>query len=266
MNKYLPPVKSVARVQWDRFFNAGSVRGEVVKCSRFVMNSRVWRSIFRVTWPRNQFERAQMVFTNFVLHLHPVKVNRRAVRFSYTFCLGGVSLLLAIVLTVTGALLMFYYVPSTDRAYSDIIALKTDVPFGNLVRNMHRWAAHGMVLSVFLHMLRVFYTGAYKRPREFNWVLGISLIVLTLVLSFTGYLLPWDQLSYWAITVGTNMAGYAPWVGSEVRRILLGGTEVGQGALLRFYVLHVAVLPLIAFVIMAVHFWRVRKDGFSGNL
>jgi quinol-cytochrome oxidoreductase complex cytochrome b subunit len=118
-----------------------------------------------------------------------------------------------------------------------------------------------MVLTVFLHMIRVFYHGAYKPPREFNWVVGVLLLFLTLGLSFTGYLLPWDQIAFWAITVGTQMASYAPLAAQEGAFILLGGIEVGQGTLLRFYVGHVILLPLIAAIFMIVHFWRIRKDG-----
>jgi quinol-cytochrome oxidoreductase complex cytochrome b subunit len=132
---------------------------------------------------------------------------------------------------------------------------------GPFLRNMHRWAAHGMVVCVFLHMCRVFYTGSYKKPRQFNWVIGVFLLLLTLGLSFTGYLLPWDQLAYWAITVGTNIGSYAPLVGGQVRELLLGGHTVGEAALLRFYVLHVAVLPSLVILLTIVHFWRVRKDG-----
>ena len=140
-------------------------------------------------------------------HLHPVKVKRHAVKVSYTLCLGGLSFFLFILLTVTGIFLMFFYRPTAAQAWDDIYALRTSVTFGLLVRNMHRWGAHLMVLSVFLHMARVFYHGAYKAPREFNWVIGVILLTLTLLLSFTGYLLPWDQLALWAVTVGTNMIG-----------------------------------------------------------
>jgi quinol-cytochrome oxidoreductase complex cytochrome b subunit len=118
-----------------------------------------------------------------------------------------------------------------------------------------------MVICVFLHMCRVFYTGSYKRPRQFNWVIGVFLFLLTLGLSFTGYLLPWDQLAFWAITVGTNIGSYAPLVGGRIRELLLGGHSVGESALLRFYVLHVAVLPSVMVLLTMVHFWRVRKDG-----
>jgi quinol-cytochrome oxidoreductase complex cytochrome b subunit len=157
--------------------------------------------------------------------------------------------------------MMFYYVPSTEMAYNNIVDLQTKVPYGQLMRNMHRWSAHGMVLIVVLHMVRVFYTGAYKRPREFNWVVGVALLLLTLGASFTGYLLPWDQLSFWAITVGTNIAGYTPVIGSQVQLILLGGFEVGQNALTRFYALHIVFIPAALAGIISLHLWRVRKDG-----
>jgi quinol-cytochrome oxidoreductase complex cytochrome b subunit len=152
-------------------------------------------------------------------------------------------------------------VPSVDRAYNDIQAIQTDVRFGQLMRNVHRWTAHGMVIFVFLHMFRVFYTGAYKAPREFNWVVGVILLVLTLLLSFTGYLLPWDQLALWAITVGHGIGGSAPYLGDETQLVLFGGFEIGQNALIRFYTLHVLALPLAAAIFMAVHFWRIRRDG-----
>ncbi|HLE81367.1 MAG TPA: cytochrome b N-terminal domain-containing protein, partial [Dehalococcoidia bacterium] len=139
--------------------------------------------------------------------------------------------------------------------------LQFQVPLGQFTRNMHRWSAHAMMIVVVLHMLRVFYTGAYRAPREFNWILGVFLLLLTLGASFTGYLLPWDQLSFWAITVGTNIAGYAPLIGQATRGLLLGGPAVGQEALIRFYTLHVALLPLALIVLVSLHLWRVRKDG-----
>src|SRR5205085_8820744 len=153
------------------------------------------------------------------------------------------------------------YVPSTTQAYDRMLDLRGSVAFGTFLRNMHRWSAHGMVAMVFLHLCRVFLTGAYKKPREFNWVLGVLLLLVTLFLSFTGYLLPWDQLAFWAITVGTSIASYAPLVGKEVKFLLLGDATVGQEALLRFYVLHVAVLPAVLSMLVAIHFWRIRKDG-----
>jgi len=223
--------------------------------------SNVWSSVFRNPLPSTDLERAQTSFTNFFLHLHPVKVNRNTLRPAYTLGLGLISLFLFLILVVTGVLLMFYYVPSTTQAYDRMLDLRGTVAFGIFLRNMHRWSAHGMVAMVFLHMCRVFLTGAYKKPREFNWVLGVVLLLVTLFLSFTGYLLPWDQLAFWAITVGTSIAGYAPLVGSQMKFLLLGDTTVGQEALLRFYVLHVAVLPAVLTLLVAIHFWRIRKDG-----
>ena len=221
----------------------------------------VWRSIFRNPLPASDLGRAQTSFTNFFLHIHPVKVNKHTLKPTYTFGLGLISLFLFIVLSVSGILLMFYYVPSTTQAYDRMLDLRGAVAFGVFLRNMHRWAAHAMVAVVFLHMCRVFLTGSYKRPREFNWVIGVLLFLLTMFSSFTGYLLPWDQLAFWAITVGTSIAAYAPFVGKSMKFVLLGDNGVGQEALLRFYVLHVVVLPLVVSLLVAIHFWRIRKDG-----
>jgi quinol-cytochrome oxidoreductase complex cytochrome b subunit len=228
---------------------------------RRITESRVWRSFFRHGWPDNPLDRSLVMTTNLFFHLHPVKVSRKSLRATYSFGLGILSVILFGILTLTGVLLMFYYVPSIERAYVDIVELQTLVPFGQLMRNMHRWAAHLMVGTVVLHMARVFYTGAYKPPREFNWVVGVVLLLLTLFASFTGYLLPWDQLAYWAITVGTNIASYAPVVGTEMKSILLGGPEVGQEALTRFYALHIMALPVGLTLLISLHLWRVRKDG-----
>jgi quinol-cytochrome oxidoreductase complex cytochrome b subunit len=221
----------------------------------------VWNSIFRNPLPSTDLERSSTSFTNFFLHIHPVKVNKNTLRPAYTMGLGLMATFLFVILVVTGVLLMFYYVPSTTQAYDRMLDLRGTVAFGIFLRNMHRWSAHAMVAIVFLHMCRVFFTGAYKRPREFNWVLGVLLLLVTLFLSFTGYLLPWDQLAFWAITVGTSIAGYAPLIGKQMQFVLLGDTTVGQEALLRFYVLHVAVLPAVLVLLVAIHFWRIRKDG-----
>jgi quinol-cytochrome oxidoreductase complex cytochrome b subunit len=199
--------------------------------------------------------------SSFLLHVQPAKVSRHSLRASYSLGLGLISLYLFFILTGTGVLLMFYYVPSTTQAYDRMKDLQFVVSAGLVVRNMHRWAAHLMVAFVMLHMCRVFYTGAYKQPREFNWLLGVGLFLTTLGLSFTGYLLPWDQLAFWAITVGSNIAGYAPVVGPGIKYLLLGGNTVGQEALTRFYALHVIVLPAVAGLMVAVHLFRVRKDG-----
>jgi quinol-cytochrome oxidoreductase complex cytochrome b subunit len=226
-----------------------------------ITQSRIWRSFFRHGWPDNPLDRSLVMTSNIFFHLHPVKVNRKSLRASYTLGLGVMAVILFLELTLTGMLLMFYYAPTVERAYTNIVALQTQTPYGQLLRNLHRWGAHLMVLVVVLHMARVFYTGAYKPPREFNWVLGVGLLLLTLGASFTGYLLPWDQLSFWAITVGTSVAGYAPVLGSTAKAYLLGGPEVGQEALTRFYALHVMLIPLGIALITSIHIWRVRKDG-----
>jgi quinol-cytochrome oxidoreductase complex cytochrome b subunit len=251
---------------------------------RRLRQSQLWQSIFRHDAPVDRRNRALVIVSNLVLHLHPVAIRQHAVRLNYTWCMGGITSFLFLVETITGVLVMFYYRPTTQWAYSDMLALRDVVSLG-VLREIHRWGAHAMVITVMLHMLRVFMTGSYKPPREFNWVIGVGLLVLTLLLSFTGYLLPWDQLSLWAVTVGTNMAGNAPLVGAEgpgqqlwqgvgdglhggndIRFYLLGARSVGEETLNRFYVLHCVALPLVAVFLMGVHFWRVRKDGFSGPL
>jgi quinol-cytochrome oxidoreductase complex cytochrome b subunit len=218
-------------------------------------------SVFRVGWPRTNKDRAAVMISSLFLHVHPAKVRPASLRFSYSLGLGLISLFLLLVLTVTGVFLMLYYTPHPPEAYRSMKDLEFVVTFGTVLRNMHRWAAHAMVFVVFLHMCRVFFTGAYKPPRQFNWVVGVGLLLLTLALSFTGYLLPWDQLAYWAITVGTNIAAYAPLVGEQLKYLLLGGHVIGPGALLRFYVLHCVILPLAIFLLAAVHVWRLRRDG-----
>ena len=256
------------------------------KKSKNPFKSVIWKSIFRVEVPRDRRGRMMQVLNNVFLHLHPVSIPKHAVKIKYTWCMGGLSFFIFLVLTVTGILLMFYYVPTTTRAYTDIIDLAETTPLG-IMREIHRWGAHLMVITVWLPMFRVFMTGAYKPPREFNWTIGVILLTLTMLLSFTGYLLPWDQLAIWAITVGSNMAAATPLLGregpgaalvsigdinlvtplSDAKYGLLGEREVRGGALLRFYVFHCIAFPVVIVVFMAVHFWRVRKDGgVSGPL
>lgn len=224
-------------------------------------NSKIWKSVFRHGWPTDPTNRSLIMTQNIFLHLHSVKINKKSLKATYTMGLGLITTFTFIVLGITGVLLMFYYVPSVERAYADIIEIQTQVPYGQLLRNMHRWGAHLMVLTAILHMARVFFTGAYKRPREFNWIVGVILLILTLGASFTGYLLPWDQLAYWAITVGTSIASYEPVMGALIQKILLGGSEVGQESLVRFNALHVMVIPALLALLISVHIWRVRQDG-----
>ncbi|RJP74648.1 MAG: DUF4405 domain-containing protein [Candidatus Abyssobacteria bacterium SURF_17] len=235
--------------------------------------ARLRDAIFRHGKPDTDRTRSQAVFANFFLHIHSTRIHERSLRFWATCGVGVGAFASFLVLTVTGILLMVYYKPTTDAAYQSIKDIHFVVPTGQFMRNIHRWAAHLMVGLVFLHMARVFYTSAYKKPREFNWLVGMALLVLTLGLSFTGYLLPWDQLAYWAITIGSNIAqsprevtdalGITRFfdVGGLQKRLLLGADTVGQEALTRFYLLHVMVLPLLTAAFIGVHFWRIRKDG-----
>jgi quinol-cytochrome oxidoreductase complex cytochrome b subunit len=223
--------------------------------------TRLWRSMFRSGEGDSNLHRAQAVQTNVFLHLFAVKSRRRMLEFSATWYLGALTLGTFMVLVVTGILLMLYYHPSVPQAYADMKDLQFAVSSGVFLRNLHRWSAHAMVLLVFAHMFKVFYRGAYRPPREFNWVIGVVLLLVTLLLSYTGYLLPWDQLSYWAVTVGSNIASAVPVLGHKIRFLMLGGNSVNANALLRFYVLHCMVLPLTALLLIAIHFWRIRKDG-----
>src|SRR3981189_3118329 len=180
----------------------------------FIRNSQVWKSIFRHPAPRDRRNRVVVMLTNVFLHLHPVSVRKSGIALSYTWCMGGITFFLFLAETVPGVLLMFYYRPTLEHAYNDILGLR-DVATLCILRELHRWGAHAMVITIWLHMYRVFLTGSYKPPREFNWGVGVILLVLTLLLSFTGYLLPWDQLAIWPTTVGTNMAPPHPGLGVE---------------------------------------------------
>lgn len=226
-----------------------------------VKNTGNKRSVINSGSTPDKRERSLAITTNFFWHVLPAKSNPDAVRYTATFYMGVLSFALFLILIITGVLIAFYYHPSVPQAYFDMKELTFVVSSGRFLRNMHRWAAHAMVIVVFLHMLRVFYSGAYKTPKQFNWVVGILLFLLTLLLSYTGYLLPWDQLAYWAVSVGTNMVETTPLVGEKLKYLLLGGNEVGENTLIRFYVLHVFVLPMIMAILIGLHFWRVRKDG-----
>lgn len=252
----------------------------IKKVQDYIVNSQVWKAVFRTGVPKTRRQRMMVMLNGVFLHLHPVRLPKHAVKVKYTWCMGGLSFFIFLVMTITGILLMFYYRPTVEYAYGDIIDMREQVPLG-IMREIHRWGAHLMVITVWLHMFRVFMTGSYKPPREFNWSIGVILLVLTMLLSFTGYLLPWDQLAIWAITVGSNMAGATPFAGtggpganllaigdvnfvtstSDAKFAMLGGRFVGEGALLRFYVLHCIGLPFVIMIFMIVHFWRVRKDG-----
>ena len=223
--------------------------------------TRAWRSVFRSGTGNSTLHRALAIQQNVFLHLFPTKVRRRMLGLGATWYLGTLTLGTFLILVITGILLMLYYHPSVPQAYADVKDLKYVVSSGLLLRNLHRWSAHAMVFLAFAHMFRVFYRGAYRPPLEFNWVVGVILLLFTLLLSYTGYLLPWDQLAFWAITVGTNISAAVPLVGNKFHFLMLGGNQVNANALLRFYVLHCVILPLAAVLFLVVHFWRIRKDG-----
>lgn len=217
--------------------------------------------------PVSKREAGSAIVSNFFLHWFPNRITLKSLSTAYSLYLGTISFTLFLILTATGVILMFFYIPSIERAYWSIKDIEFVISFGWFLRRMHRMAAHLMVASVFLHMFRVFFTGAYKEGmttasnRVFNWIIGVVLLVLTLFLSFTGYLLPWDQLAFWAVTVGTNIASSVPIVGEQIRQFLLGGTIISQNTLIRFYVLHVFFLPILLFGLAILHMWRIRKDG-----
>jgi quinol-cytochrome oxidoreductase complex cytochrome b subunit len=198
---------------------------------------------------------------NLILHLHPRKVNLQTLRFTLTFGLGGMAVLLVIIQILTGLLLKFHYQPSPEYAYNSILNLQSGLLFGKMVRNIHHWSAIFLLWITFLHMLRVLFTGAYRKPRQTTWIFGIILLLLVVLSNFTGYLLPWDQLSYWAVTISTNLLEYIPLVGHSIKISLLGGQEVDRATLTNFYNLHTGVIPVLLIILMMYHFWRIRKGG-----
>ena len=225
-------------------------------------NIKRWKErLFYTTTVNDEVSRMRAVVNNAILHLHPVTVPRPALRFTYTWGLGGISVFLGLLLGITGVLLMFRYDASVDRAYASIQELQATVVFGSLIRGVHHWSANLLVVTTFLHLLRVFLTGGYKNGRAMNWYIGVGLLLVVLAFNFTGYLLPWDQLAYWASTVGTSLLGYIPLVGEWLSRFLMGGSVIGQGTLRNFYAIHVAALPVLLVVLVSYHFWKIRKNG-----
>jgi len=217
--------------------------------------------------PASDRESGDAVVSNFLLHWFPAKSYKPSLAWNYSFWLGTVSAALLLLLVLSGLPLLFLYIPSVERAYASVKDIEYVITFGSWIRAVHRISAHLMVAAVFLHLVRVFLTGAYKngtgqnQKRQWNWVIGVAMLLLTLFLSFTGYLLPWDQLAYWAVTVGTNIASSMPFVGPGTRELLIGGRTIEQATLIRFYVLHVLFLPMLIGVLFGYHMWRVRKDG-----
>ncbi len=196
-----------------------------------------------------------------LLHLHPPTLNEKALSFNRTFGLGGMAALLIVIQFITGIMLRLYYEPFPQKAYDSIIFLQNNVLFGQLIRNIHHWCGVFLVIITFLHLLRVFFTGGYQSARKVNWIIGLILFVVIIGSNFSGYLLPWDQLAYWAVTVGTSLLDYIPIIGSALRELMIAGDEINSQTLLIFYNFHTAVFPILILLLMAYHFWRVRKAG-----
>ena len=223
---------------------------------------RVWRSFtIAPLVPADDRERKRTILNTLFLHVHPPTVPAATIRYSHTWGLGGMGLVLFLLLASTGLLLMFSYEPTPGQAYESILQLKDDLLFGKFVRNIHHWSANAFIVIALLHMLRVFFTGGHREQRQFNWILGLFLLLFVLFSNFTGYLLPWDQLAYWAVTIMTGMLAYVPVAGNWLQGILRGGSDIGPATLVNFYTLHTTVLPILFVIFLSWHFWRVRKAG-----
>ncbi len=198
---------------------------------------------------------------SFILHLHPPRIDKRAVRFNRTFGLGGISALLIVILIFTGLILRFSYVPTVEYAYNSIVELQQHTLFGQFIRNLHHLAANLLIVTSFLHLLRVYYSQSFTGKRAENWIFGLALFLLILASSFTGYLLPWDQLSFWAVTVITKVIEYVPFLGPSIADFVRSGEVVNGRTLLNFYNLHTGIIPILLLLLMSYHFWLVRKAG-----
>jgi len=228
---------------------------------RLNLFQRIWYSIFPGTYYGNaDRQRYRRLFNSLLLHFRPKTVPRRTLKFTLTWGLGGMAVVLVGMLFVTGLMLKFAYQPVPDQAYASIVNLQNTVLFGRLIRNIHHWSGNALLLVVFLHFLRVFFTGAFQPPRQFNWVLGLVMFLLVLGSNFTGYLLPWDQLAFWAITICTGMLEYIPGIGVGLKKMISGGNEIGPATLSNFFAVHTAVIPACLLILMPFHFWRVRKS------
>lgn len=241
-------------------------KGAVVEAVRSFFPSmgwNDWRSTIRGEAAPRPNPRMRVHANSFWYHIRPRALPLEATAWYYTAGLGWMSMFFFVLEAITGLVLMVYYTPSPNQAYADMLRIMSDVPLGRLMRNLHRLGAHFMVAVVFLHMMRTYFTASYKAPRQFIWVTGVILLLLTGVLSFSGYLLPWDQLAYWAVTIGSSMAEAAPFVGVSINLLVRGGVDIGAGALLRFYLLHIFALPLITLILISVHYYAVRKQEIS---
>jgi quinol-cytochrome oxidoreductase complex cytochrome b subunit len=222
--------------------------------------NRILTSIFpSLSQSGGEGRRTIKLLNSLLLHFRPRTVDDRTLCFTLTWGLGGMASVLVLLLFCTGVMLKFVYEPSPARAYGSILYLHNNIVFGQLIRNIHHWSGNILLLVAFLHFLRVFFTGAYTGPRRFNWIIGMGLLCGILLSAFTGYLLPWDQLGFWAVTICTTMLEYIPVVGNWFKESIQGGPEMGPAVLSNFYAIHTAVMPAMLLFLMGFHFWRVRK-------
>ena len=198
---------------------------------------------------------------NFLLHLHPRKIKADAIKFKHTFGLGGMAALLITIQVISGLLLKYHYIPNPAEAYNSILHIQNNLMFGQLIRNLHHWSAIFLIWISFLHLLRVVFTAAFYKPRNINWYIGVGLLVLIILSNFTGYLLTWDQLSYWAIKISTNLIEYIPFIGNSLKEIIIGGSEINEKTLSNFYNFHTGFIPLLLVLLVLWHFWKVRRAG-----
>ena len=229
---------------------------------RLNLFQRIRYSIFPGALKKPEYrERYRSFFNSLILHFRPRSVQERTLRFTLTWGLGGMAAVLVCMLFATGLMLKFVYQPVPDRAYESIVHLQNNMPFGQLIRNIHHWSGNLLLIIVFLHFLRVFFTGAFHPPRQFNWIIGLAMFLAVLTSNITGYLLPWDQLAFWAITICTGMLEYIPVVGEWLQELIRGGNEIGPATLSIFFAIHTAIIPACLIILMPWHFWRVRKAG-----
>ncbi len=244
---------------------AGKMLDERVRILTAGMSLNELRAVMRGEPPTEKPNpRYKVHTTSFLFHIRPRYYEKASTFFSHTFRLGFFTSFFFFVELLTGLILMIYYIPSPDHAYQSIYKLMSEIPFGQMLRDIHRLGAEAMVIFTALHMLRTYLTGSYKKDRSFTWLTGVILLLTTLLLSFSGYLLPWDQLAYWAVTIGTSMAEAAPLFGNEVNLLLRGAPDISTNGLLRFYLLHVVLMPLVAILVISIHYYKVsREHGIS---
>ena len=229
---------------------------------RLNLLQRIHYSIFPGALQRTEYrQRYRSFFNSLILHFRPKTVRESTLRFTLTWGLGGMAVVLVGMLFASGLMLKFVYQPVPDRAYESIIHLQNNVPFGQLIRNIHHWSGNLLLIIVFLHFLRTFFTGAFHPPRQFNWIIGVVMFLAVLMSNITGYLLPWDQLAFWAITICTGMLEYIPGIGEWLQELIRGGSDIGPATLSIFFAIHTAIIPACLLVLMPWHFWRVRKAG-----